>query len=102
MQFAAYVLRRWRVFAEWAAKIRGARRACSCCYRAMNGQASVVVRPPWATQVPRKRWLCSECWTELVNLLDEWSYTRDNYDLPIDRVSSRETKGAHRGQYTKR
>lgn len=100
---AENTLRRWRAFADWAAHAKGGRRACGLCKRAMQGMATVTIAPPWPTRKVRKRWLCSACWSEVTETLTQWEYERDNYDLPIDRVSRSDTTGGgHSGKYTKR
>lgn len=69
----------------------------------MQGMGRVEVSPPWPSFGKRRRWTCSECWQDVVRLLDQWAYERDNFDLPTDQVSGWETAGGGlRGTYSER
>jgi hypothetical protein len=54
----------------------------------MMGCASVTVSPPWPTSKAKVRALCSECWRNMTQYIDDQEYVRDNYDLPIDWLSN--------------
>jgi hypothetical protein len=87
-------LRHWRKVAERGAVAKGAPRACGLCKRATVGVASVDIRQPWRSRTKLVRWLCSEHWQMLTQLIAEWERTLDNYDLPIAKIGRGSTKGS--------
>lgn len=96
------LLSRWRKFAQVAAEAKGARRACGLCKRGIMGLAKVTVSPPWQSNTARERWLCSECWKDVVWWLEDQEHERDGYDSPVDPVAVGITKGGKRGSFLKR
>ena len=59
----------------------------------MMGVAQVWVSLPWDARSQRRRWLCVDCWRDLVWWLEEQEYVRDGFDLPIDVTARGITKG---------
>lgn len=86
-------MQRWRQSAERAAKLKGAKRACGLCKRGMMGLAKVSITVPWDSRTIRRRWLCTDCWKDVVWWLEEEEYTRDKFDAPIDMTARGITKG---------
>ena len=96
-------LKYWRNIAYEAALAKGARRACGLCKRATMGQAYVTVGLPWPSKGLRSRWLCSDCWRDLVKWLEQQEFERDGYDLPIDKTAQGVTRGSGvRGSFINR
>lgn len=65
------------------------------------GAAYVEVRTPWSTHSPKRRYLCTDHWRQLTELIDELEYNADNYDMPIDWTSQQFTKAGDANDVSK-